>query len=74
MHTHAHIGGLGFFMMLIMGVSYKLVPMFLLSELQNTRRAAWSIILLNVGLAGLVVTMLIGSRWKLAFAYVLLAH
>jgi cbb3-type cytochrome oxidase subunit 1 len=55
MHAHAHLGVLGFFVMLIVGISYKLVPMFTLSEIQSQRRAACSILLLNVGLAGSVI-------------------
>ena len=73
MHAHAHLGGVGFFTMLIVGVSYKLVPMFTLSEVQSRRRAAWSVALLNVGLAGSFVTILLRSPWKLGFALVLIA-
>ena len=69
MHAHAHLGGLGFFVMMIVAVSFKLVPMFTLSEVQNARRAGWSLALLNVGLAGVFVTILISSPWKLAFAF-----
>jgi hypothetical protein len=68
MHAHAHLGVVGFFVMMIVGVSYKLVPMFTLSELQNPRRAAWSIRLLNVALSGLFVTILLRSPWRLFFA------
>ena len=32
MHAHAHLGAVGVFVMLIVGISYKLVPMFTLSE------------------------------------------
>jgi cbb3-type cytochrome oxidase subunit 1 len=70
MHAHAHLGGVGCFTMLIVGVSYKLVPMFTLSELQSARRAGASVALLNVGLAGAFVTILLRSPWKLAFALV----
>jgi hypothetical protein len=73
MHAHAHLGSLGCFVMLIVGVSYRLVPMFAISELQNARRALWSVILLNVGLAGAFVTILLRSPWKLAFAGVIAA-
>jgi hypothetical protein len=73
MHAHAHLGVLGFFVMLIVAVSYKLVPMFALSELQNSRRAGWSLALLNIALAGLAVTILLKSAWKLAFAALFLA-
>ncbi len=72
MHAHAHLGGVGFFVMLIVGVSYKLVPMFTLSELQSRRRAGWSIALLNAGLVGAFVTILLRNRWKPLFALVLL--
>lgn len=72
MHAHAHLGAIGFFLILIVGVSYKLIPMFTLSELQNPRRAAWSVILLNAGLAGSFVSILLRSPWKLAFALVVI--
>ncbi|TAK99276.1 MAG: hypothetical protein EPO07_10980 [Verrucomicrobia bacterium] len=72
MHAHAHAGVIGFFVMLIVGVSYKLVPMFALSEVQNQRRAALSVLLLNLGLAGAFVTILLRSPWKLAFAFVII--
>ena len=32
MHAHAHLGALGVFVMLIVGISYKLVPMFTFSD------------------------------------------
>src|SRR4051812_17352171 len=52
MHAHAHLGAVGFFTMLLVGVSYKLIPMFTLSQVQNPRRAMASVALLNCGLAG----------------------
>jgi hypothetical protein len=73
MHAHAHLGGVGCFTMLIVGVSYKLIPMFTLSELQSRRRAAASVPLLNVGLAGSFVTILLRSPLKLVFALVVIA-
>jgi hypothetical protein len=73
MHAHAHLGGLGFFVMMIVAVSYKLIPMFTLSEVQSARRAGWSLALLNAGLAGTFVTVLISSAWKILFASVVLA-
>ncbi|HYT61459.1 MAG TPA: hypothetical protein VEL06_14880 [Haliangiales bacterium] len=73
MHAHAHLGGVGCFTMLIVGVSYKLIPMFTLSEMQSRRRAALSVALLNVGLAGSFAGILLRSPWKLAFALVVIA-
>jgi cbb3-type cytochrome oxidase subunit 1 len=72
MHAHAHLGGIGFFTMLIVGVSYKVIPMFTLSEIQSRHRAAFSVALLNLGLAGSFVTILLRSPWKLAFAVVVI--
>lgn len=68
MHAHAHLGVVGFFLMMVVAVSYKLLPMFALSEPQNTRRALWSVGLLNAGLAALFFTLTLRSAWKLAGA------
>ncbi|HVU27129.1 MAG TPA: hypothetical protein VHG71_05265 [Verrucomicrobiae bacterium] len=73
MHAHAHLGTLGFFIMLIVGVSYKLIPMFTLSEIQNHRRALVSVILLNVGLAGSFVSILLQLVVKPLFALIIVA-
>lgn len=73
MHAHAHLGALGFFIILIVGVSYKLIPMFTLSEVQSRRRAGLSIAFLNAGLAGSFVTILVGSAWKSVFACIVVA-
>ncbi len=68
MHAHAHAGVAGVFLMLIVGVSYRLVPMFTLSEVQSRARAAASLILLNAGLAGVFITVALRSPLKPGFA------
>jgi hypothetical protein len=68
MHAHAHLGVVGLFVMLIVGVSYRLIPMFTLSEVQSRRRAVLSVVLLNVGLVGAVAAILLRSAWKPVFA------
>jgi cbb3-type cytochrome oxidase subunit 1 len=73
MHAHAHLGALGVFIMLIIGISYKLVPMFTLSDIQCQRRAATSVALLNAGLLGSFVTILLRHRFKFAFALLIVA-
>jgi hypothetical protein len=73
MHAHAHLGALGFFTMLVVGISYKLIPMFTLSEIQNHRRALASVILLNVGIAGAFVSILLQSRLKPLAALIVVA-
>jgi hypothetical protein len=71
MHTHAHLGVIGFFTMLIIGVSYKLIPMFTLSEVQNNSRATASIVLLNIGLVGSLFSILLQSALKPLFGLVI---
>ncbi len=73
MHAHAHLGALGVFIMLIVGISYKLVPMFTLSDIQSRRRAAVSIALLNVGLLGSFVTILLRHPLKFGFTLLVVA-
>lgn len=70
MHAHAHLGAVGFFTLLIVGVSYKLVPLFALSAVQSRRRAALSIALLNAGLLGAFFAVLLRSPLKPLFALV----
>lgn len=73
MHAHAHLGVVGVFVMMIVTVSCKLVPMFTLGELQSERRAWWSVAMLNLGLSGTFVAILLQSPLKPAFALVLIA-
>jgi hypothetical protein len=68
MHAHAHLGVLGFFILLTVAVSYRIVPMFAISSVQNTRRAWWSIVLLNAGVAGLAPAILFESAWRIVAA------
>lgn len=71
MHAHAHVGVAGVFVSLIVAVSFKLVPMFALSEIQSPRRAAWSLGLLNAGLLGAATAILFQSAAKFLFGLVL---
>jgi hypothetical protein len=64
-HAHAHAGLAGVFVTLTVTVSFKLIPMFTLSEIQNPARAWTALILLNLGLAGAVILILISSPWKI---------
>lgn len=73
MHAHAHLGVVGVFLMLMVGVSFRLVPMFTLSEIQNPRRAAGSVALLNVGLAGVAAAIALRSWLKPVFTLVVIA-
>ena len=73
MHAHAHLGGVGFILLLTIGVSYRLVPMFTLGEVQSYRRAQTSLWLINAGLVGLFPAILSQSRLKFVFALVVVS-
>jgi hypothetical protein len=67
MHAHAHVGVVGVFLMLIIGVSYRLVPMFTLSDIQKPRRAMASVLLLNLGLVGAFCAIVARSQLRILF-------
>lgn len=50
LRLHAHMGIAGWFLMLIIGVSAKLIPMFLVSRNQPMRLLSWSYYLINISL------------------------
>ncbi len=47
---HAHIGIVGWFLLLIMGIGSRLIPMFLISKYDNTKILWWMYRLTNGGL------------------------
>lgn len=53
--VHAHMGLVGWFLLLVMGVASRLVPLFLISKYTNNK-LLWAIfILVNAGLIGFLV-------------------
>lgn len=56
---HAAIGFAGWFSMVIMGVSYKLLPMFTLSYTYRTWPGWWAFWLVNAGILGITVEFIL---------------
>lgn len=56
--VHAHIGIVGWFLLLVMGVGSRLIPMFLISKYNNTRQLWWIYGLINGGLLSFVYIFL----------------
>lgn len=55
---HAHIGIAGWFVLLIMGVSSKLIPMFLLSTVTDNKKLKYAFNLINVSIIGFMIDSL----------------
>jgi hypothetical protein len=61
--AHAHLAAIGWPMMMIVGLTYRLVPMFLPAKMPTGPSLAVSAVLLELGLVVVVATLLTGSAW-----------
>ncbi len=71
--VHAHLGLIGWVLMIIMGVALRLIPMFSLSHGTSHRYAWLAFILVNVGLLGMVIERVIFADTKLTPFFAILA-
>ncbi len=55
---HAHLGIIGWFLLMIIGVGSRLIPMFLISKYQNENQLWWIYSLINAGLISLIFIFL----------------
>jgi hypothetical protein len=69
---HAHIGLLGWFLCLIIGVASKLIPMFLLSGKTNTKHLSVCFYLINIGLLGFIIDALFFNGLDRAYIYIII--
>jgi hypothetical protein len=61
---HAHMGIVGWFLLLVTGVGSRLIPMFLISKYTHNKTLWWIYILINTGLLAFVFLFLYtNSRW-----------
>jgi hypothetical protein len=67
---HAHIGLLGWFLCLIIGVASKLIPMFLISGKLNSKLLNYSFYFLNIGLVGFTIDSLFFNGAERSFIYI----
>ncbi len=68
---HAHIGILGWFILLIIGIASKLLPMFLLSENNKVELLKYSYYLINTGLILILVDGYFFNETKRIIFYIL---
>lgn len=52
---HAHMGLVGWFLLLVIGVGSRLIPMFLISKYDNTQTLWWIFGLINGGLLSFII-------------------
>lgn len=72
---HAHLGMAGWFMLLIIGVSSRLIPMFLLSHHEPGRQVKWAYYCINISLLGYLIMAFVFKTEKYwpVFAIIALA-
>lgn len=63
---HAHMGIIGWFLLMIIGVGSRLIPMFLISKYENKKLLWWVYTLINIGLISFILIFL--SSFKLQFS------
>ena len=73
MYAHAHLAAIGWAVMLVIGLSYRLIPMMLPAAMPTGRSLALSAILLESGLVVIFVALLTNSAWLLAGAILVVA-
>ena len=61
--AHVHLAVIGWPMMMVVGLAYRLVPMFLPARMPAGNGLAASALLLELGIGVIVVTLLVGSAW-----------
>ncbi|MEE9430873.1 MAG: hypothetical protein V3V16_07540 [Melioribacteraceae bacterium] len=64
---HAHAGLVGWFLLLIIGISSTLVPMFFISHNLKEKKIKYAYYLINLGLVGLMLDWFVYSANKLAY-------
>lgn len=52
---HAHMGIAGWFLLLVLGVASRLIPMFLISKYNNPKKLWWIYSLVNLALCGFIL-------------------
>ena len=73
MFAHAHLAAVGWAAMMVVGLSYRLIPMILPAAMPTGRWLAASAVLLEAGVVVLVVALLAESRFVWAGALLILA-
>lgn len=71
--AHAHFAAVGWAVMMVVGLSYRLIPMIVPAEMPKGRALAASAVLLETGIVALSASLLASSRWTFPAALILVA-
>jgi hypothetical protein len=71
--AHAHLAAIGWATMMVVGVAYRLLPMTFPARMPSGRSIYASAILLETGVIGLFVSLLLRSAWTLYFGLFIVA-
>jgi hypothetical protein len=71
--AHAHLAAIGWAMMMVIGLSYRLIPMIVPAHMPTGHGLARSAVLLEVGVLALAGALLGAPQWTFAGALVILA-
>jgi hypothetical protein len=71
--AHAHLAAVGWAVMMVVGLAYRLIPMIVPAEMPNRPRMAASAVLLETGAIGLSVGLIARSAWTPLAALVIIA-
>jgi hypothetical protein len=64
--AHAHLAAIGWALMMVVGIAYRLLPMILPARAPSGRGLALSAILMELGLAALMCGFLVNDTWLMA--------
>jgi hypothetical protein len=71
--AHAHLAAIGWATMMVVGIGYRLLPMTFPSKMPPDRSMYVSAVLLELGVLGLFVTLLVNSPLAVAFGLLIVA-
>jgi hypothetical protein len=72
-YAHAHLAAIGWVMLMVIGLSYRLLPMMVPAAMPSGRGALLSALFIETGLTVLFLTLLEGSDWLMVGAVLIVA-
>ena len=71
--AHAHLAAVGWPVMMVIGLGYRLIPMIVPAQMPNRSSLAVSGVLLEIGTVALAIALLARSKWSTLAAAIIIA-